>query len=63
MFHTDNPEEKVRPVTDAMGVPTTFVRSGLGAHSTAMFLDDRESTLQLRRWFAELVGDGGADSD
>lgn len=51
VFHTDNSEEKVRPVTAAMNVPTTFVQSGLGAHSTAMFLDDRESTTALRRWF------------
>lgn len=58
VFHTDNAKETVQPITDAMGVPTTFARSGLGAHSTAMFLDDRESTRQLRRWFAELVGAG-----
>jgi hypothetical protein len=55
VFHTDNPEEAVRPVTDVMNVPTTFVRSGLGAHAIAMFLDNREPTQQLRRWFAELV--------
>lgn len=63
VFHTDNPEEKVRPVTEAMGVPATFVASGLGAHSTAMFLDDRESTRTLRRWFTELVGDGRPDGE
>jgi hypothetical protein len=55
VFHTDNPKNAVRPVTDIMNVPTTFVRSGLGAHAIAMFLDDREPTKQLRRWFAELV--------
>jgi len=55
VFHTDNPENAVRPVTDAMNVPTTFVQSGLGAHSIAMFLDDRDSTRQLRRWFEQLV--------
>ena len=38
-----------------MNVPTTFVQSGLGAHSTAMFLDDRESTKALRRWFTEVI--------
>jgi hypothetical protein len=56
VFHTDNSEEKVRPVTAAMNVPTTFVQSGLGAHSTAMFLDDRESTKALRRWFIAVTG-------
>jgi predicted esterase len=55
VFHTDNPADRVRPVTEIMNVPTTFVDSGLAAHSIAMFLDDRESTQQLRRWFAELV--------
>lgn len=55
VFHTDNPEKAVRPVTDAMNVPTTFVQSGLGAHAIAMFLDDRDSTQQLRRWFEQLV--------
>jgi hypothetical protein len=56
VFHTDNREEKVRPVTAAMNVPTTFVQSGLGAHSTAMLLDDRESTKALRRWFIAVTG-------
>lgn len=55
VFHTDNPESRVRPVTEALGVPATFVQSGLGAHATAMVLDDRESTRRLRAWFAELV--------
>ena len=55
VFHTDNLEQAVRPVTEAMGVPTQFVDSGLGAHATAMFLDDRESTRCLRRWFRTLV--------
>jgi hypothetical protein len=31
------------------------VKSGLGAHSTAMFLDDRPSTQKLREWFLQLV--------
>jgi hypothetical protein len=56
VFNTDNPEIKMQPLTEAMGAPVTFARSGLGAHSTAMFLDSRPSTLQLRSWFADLVG-------
>ncbi|MEI6241705.1 MAG: hypothetical protein WCR51_15070 [Planctomycetia bacterium] len=55
VFHTDNSADRVKPVTDIMNVPTTFVNSGLGFHSIAMFLDDRESTQQVRRWFADLV--------
>lgn len=56
VFNTDNPEIKMQPLTEAMGAPVTFARSGLGAHSTAMFLDNRPSTLHLRSWFADLVG-------
>jgi hypothetical protein len=54
VFHTDNPEEKVQPVMDAMSARFTFVKSGLGSHSTAMFLDERPSTQQLRQWFLDL---------
>lgn len=60
VFHTDNSDAAVQPVTDAMRVPATFVSSGLGAHSCAMFLDDRESTRRLREWFSGLVGSGPA---
>ena len=55
VFHTDNPENAVRPVTDVLNVPTTFTQSGLGGHAITMFLDDRESTQRLRRWFAEIT--------
>ena len=55
VFHTDNAAGPVAPVTEAMGVPATFVQSGLGAHSSVMFLDDRESTERLRGWFRGLV--------
>lgn len=55
VFQTDNSEELFRPVMEQMRTPATFVQSGLGAHACAMFLDDRPSTQQLRRWFRELV--------
>jgi len=55
VFHTDNAVEKVQPFIDALGAPATIVSSGLGAHSCAMFLDDRESTRRLREWFTELT--------
>ena len=48
--------DSYRRVTDAMRASVTYAESGLGAHATAMFLDDRPSTLRLRHWFAELVG-------
>ena len=55
VFHTDNDERAVQPVIAAMQTQATYARSGLGAHATAMFLDDRPSTRQLRQWFADLV--------
>ena len=56
VFQTDNSAERFQPLMDAMSVPATFVRSGLGAHATAMFLDDRPSTRQLRAWYRDLIG-------
>lgn len=61
VFQTDNPREKYQPVMDAMKTDVTWADSGLGWHSTAMFLDDRPSTLTLREWFWRLVGDGEYD--
>jgi hypothetical protein len=55
VFQTDNSRAKFQAVMDAMRVPVTWANSGLGAHATAMFLDDRPSTQELRRWFRELV--------
>lgn len=56
VFQTDNPQGQFQPVMDAMRTKVTWARSGLGFHSTAMFLDDRPSTRQLREWFWQLVG-------
>lgn len=55
VFQTDNSKEKFQPVTDAMKTEVIWANSGLGAHATAMFLDDRPSTQQLRQWFWSLV--------
>ncbi len=55
VFQTDNAEATFRPVMEAMKTRVTFAKSGLGAHATAMFLDDRPSTRQLREWFWQLV--------
>jgi hypothetical protein len=56
VFQTDNPQDKFQPVMDVMNTEVTWAESGLGFHSTAMFLDDRPSTRQLREWFWQLVG-------
>ncbi len=55
VFQTDNSEAAFRPVMDAMRTKVTWARSGLGAHATAMFLDDRPSTQSLRQWFHDLT--------
>jgi hypothetical protein len=55
VFQTDNPEGKFKQIMDVMKTDVTWVKSGLGAHSTAMFLDDRPSTQKLREWFLQLV--------
>jgi hypothetical protein len=55
VFHTDNSEEKYQPVMEVMKTTVTWAQSGLNAHATAMFLDDRPSTRQLREWFRQLV--------
>lgn len=39
-----------------MKTKDTWVQLGLHFHSTAMFLDGRPSTQQLRKWFWQLVG-------
>jgi hypothetical protein len=56
VFQTDNPQKKFQSVMDVMKTKVTWAESGLGFHSTAMFLDDRPSTQQLREWFRQLVG-------
>lgn len=56
VFQTDNGREAFQPVMEAMRADVVWAKSGLGAHATAMFLDDRPSTQQLRRWFRQLVG-------
>jgi hypothetical protein len=55
VFQTDNPQEKYQPVMEAMKTKVTWAQSGLDFHSTAMFLDERPSTQQLREWFWRLV--------
>lgn len=57
VFQTDNSEKFFRPVMEAMSAEFTFVKSGLGSHATAMFLDDRPSTQQLQKWFSDLVSE------
>jgi hypothetical protein len=57
IFQTDNSQTAYQPVVDATNpsVVWTWATSGLGFHSTAMFLDNRPSTLQVRQWFRDLT--------
>jgi len=57
IFQIDNRRENYQPVVNATdsSVQWTWTRSGLGYHATAMFLDDRPATKQLRQWFRDLV--------
>lgn len=55
VFQTDNPQSRFQAVMDAMKTDVVWSDSGLGAHATTMFLDDRPSTLRLRQWFQDLV--------
>jgi hypothetical protein len=55
VFQTDNAPKAFAPVMDVMKTEVTWAQSGLGAHATAMFLDDRPSTVQVREWFRWLV--------
>ena len=56
VFQTDNSQDKFQPVMAVMKTRVTWAQSRLGFHATAMFLDDRPSTQQLRAWFWQLVG-------
>ncbi len=55
VFQTDNSPAAFQAVMDAMKTEVTWASSGLGAHATAMFLDERESTRQLREWYLRLL--------
>ncbi|MDF1658895.1 MAG: hypothetical protein P1U58_14865 [Verrucomicrobiales bacterium] len=57
IFQTDNDRKKYAPLvaTTDPSVEWTWAKSGLGFHATAMFLDDRPSTVQLREWFRLLI--------
>lgn len=57
IFQIDNAEEKYRPVVEATPaeVEWTWTQSGLNYHASAMMLDDRASTTELRRWFRQLT--------
>jgi len=55
VFQTDNSPVAFQSVMEAMNTEVIWANSRLGAHATAMFLDDRESTRQLREWYRRLV--------
>ena len=55
-FQADNISgTEPKNILSKAAVKTTFVNSGLGAHACDMFLDNRPSTLELRKWFNNLI--------
>ncbi|NQU43506.1 carboxypeptidase regulatory-like domain-containing protein [bacterium] len=54
-FLTDNGGSPASKILPELGFPAVFAKSGLGAHMDIMFLDDRESNLQLRAWMADVL--------
>jgi hypothetical protein len=56
VFQTDNAPGSAGPVMEAMRTEVVWADSGLGGHGTAMFLDDRPSTMRLRSWFRDVAG-------
>ena len=58
IFQVDNKQKNYQLVVDATRaeVNWTWADSGVGYHATKMFLDDRQSTLQLQQWFLSLTG-------
>lgn len=55
-FHTDNSHhEKLLQLFEISGDPVEFSESGIGAHTDSMFLENRASTLRLRKWLMETV--------
>lgn len=55
IFQTDNSAEPMVTMLNEVGAKVTYATSGLGAHATAMFLDERPSTIQLQNWYRKLV--------
>ena len=53
-FHTDNSSTVLYNMLNDANIKTTYTTSGLGAHACDMFLDDRQSTLELRTWLKNL---------
>ncbi len=56
-FHTDNDNTELKTMLSTAQINTTYVNSELGAHACDMFLDDRASTVKLRKWFWNIVTD------
>ncbi|GAL82038.1 hypothetical protein-signal peptide prediction [Algibacter lectus] len=56
LFHTDNEHNQdLKTMLTDVNANVTYANSGLGAHATAMFLDDRPSTLKFRAWYHNLI--------
>ena len=54
-FLTDNDIAVAREILGYYNAPATYVSSGLGYHADTMVLDDRQSSLDLRAWMADVI--------
>lgn len=57
VFHTDNNKEALKTLLRAFHASVTYKNSGLKAHASDMFLDERPSSQELRNWYNRLVAD------
>jgi len=55
VFETDNNQEELKAMFKEAGINVSYASSGLKSHATAMFLDDRPSTINLRNWYTQLI--------
>jgi len=56
VFQTDNNGPQPKLMLAEVKADVQYASSELGAHSSAMFLDDRASTLKLRNWYQSVIG-------
>ncbi|NJB81341.1 alpha/beta hydrolase family protein [Wenyingzhuangia aestuarii] len=57
IFHTDNikKNKELQKMLADQNVDVTSAESDLNTHACAMFLDNRPSTLKLRKWYQDLL--------
>ncbi|WP_299547738.1 hypothetical protein [Seonamhaeicola sp.] len=57
VFQTDNSTPELKELLSSVDTGVIYMNSGLKAHACDMFLDDRPSTMALRKWFNDLISE------